>query len=146
MTLLRNGHGGWVLLYIREDIEYTEITNVAGSEIDGAWENIHCDKQDIAFGMMYRPPSSNNAYIKYMLVQIDNVVYYHENIIIVGDLNYDYEIDDSLSSNQPHQYILAGERINLLKSGLFFKMFLYISATIVHTCRRDVYSIEIIHG
>ena len=58
-------------------IQYTEITNLAGSEVEGVWANIQCDKQHLALGVMYRPPSSNNAYLKSMLDQIDNVVSYN---------------------------------------------------------------------
>ena len=60
---------------------------------------------------MYRPPSSNNAYLKSMLDQIDNVFSYNENIILTGDINYDYKLDESLSSNPLHQIeILYGMR------------------------------------
>ena len=50
------------------------------------WANIQCDKQHLALGVMYRPPSSNNAYLTSMLDQIDNVFSYNENIILMGDL------------------------------------------------------------
>ena len=63
-------------------IQYTEITNLAGSETEGVWANIQCDKQLLALGVMYRPPSSNNAYLKSMLNRIDNVFSYHENILL----------------------------------------------------------------
>ena len=63
----RNRHGGGVLLHIKDGIQNTEITNLAGSEVEGAWANIQCDKQHLALGVMNRPPSSHNAYIKYML-------------------------------------------------------------------------------
>ena len=83
--------------------KYTEITNLAGSEVECVWANIQCDKQHIALGVMYRPPSSNNAYLKYMLDQIDNVFSYTENMILMGDHSYDYTLDESLSSNPLHQ-------------------------------------------
>ena len=38
-----------------------------------------------------------------MLDQIDNVFSHNENIILMGDLNYDYKLDESLSSNPLHQ-------------------------------------------
>ena len=107
----RNRHGGGVLIYIKEGIQYTEITDLAGSEVEGVWANIQCDKQHLALGVMYRSPSSNNAYLKSMLDQIDNVFSYNENIILMGDLNYDYKLDESLSSNPLHQIeILYGMR------------------------------------
>ena len=75
------------------------------------WANIQCDTQHIALGVMYRPPSSNNAYLKSLLDQIDNVFFYNENIILMGDLNYDYKLDESLSSDPLHQIeILYGMR------------------------------------
>ena len=64
----------------------------------------------------------------------------------MGDLNYDYKRDQSLSSNPLHQIeilygmrqlinslcskttvylMLAGQRINLLTSGILLKMFFY---------------------
>ena len=55
--------------------KYTEITNLAGSEVEGVWANIQCDKQHLALGVMYRTPSSNNAYIQSMLDQIDNIFF-----------------------------------------------------------------------
>ena len=107
----RNRHGGGVILYIKEGIQYTEITDLAGLDVEGVWANIQCDKQHLALGIMYRPPSSNNAYLKSMLDQIDNVFSYNENIILMGDLNYDYKLDESLSSNPLHQIeILYGMR------------------------------------
>ena len=46
-----------------------------------------------------------------MLDQIDNVFCYNENIILMGDLNYDYKLDESLSSNPLHKIeILYGMR------------------------------------
>ena len=68
-------------------------------------------KQQLALGIMYRPPSSNHAYLKSMLDQIDNVYSYNENVMLMGDLNYDYKFDESLSSNPLHQIeILYGMR------------------------------------
>ena len=107
----RNRHGGGVMLYIKEGIQYNEITNLAGSEVESVWANIQCDKQQLALGIMYRPPSSNHAYLKSMLDQIDNVYSYNENVMLMGDLNYDYKLDESLSSNPLHQIeILYGMR------------------------------------
>ena len=75
------------------------------------WANIRCDKQQLALGIMYRPPSSNHAYLKSMLDQIDNVYSYKDNVMLMGDLNYDYKLDESLSSNPLHQIeILYGMR------------------------------------
>ena len=35
----RNRHGGVVIIYNKEGIQYNEITNLAGSEVESVWEN-----------------------------------------------------------------------------------------------------------
>ena len=58
---------------------------------------------------MYSVLSPNNTYLKSMLDQIDNV--FNEIILLMGDLNYDYNLDESLSPNRLHQNeILYGMR------------------------------------
>ena len=121
-----------MLLYIKEGIQYTEITNLAGSEVEVVWTNIQCDKQHLALGVMYRPPSSNYAYLKSMLDQIDNVFSCNENIMLMGDLNYDYKLDETLSSNPlqkmeilygMRQLINSPTRVTLTTSTLIDVMF-----------------------
>ena len=56
-------------------MQYTEITDLVGSEVEGVWANIQFEKQHLALSVMYRPTSSNNAYLKSMLDQIDNVFF-----------------------------------------------------------------------
>ena len=63
------------------------VINLSISEVEGVWGSIQCDKQHLAFGVLCRPPFSNNAYIKSMLDQIDNVVSHSENVILMGDVN-----------------------------------------------------------
>ena len=59
-------------------------------------------KRDLMLGVVYRPPSSNNYYFNCVLNQIDHVHSLNENIILVGDLNYNYTFDESLSCNHHH--------------------------------------------
>ena len=60
---------------------------------------------------MHRPPSSNTEYFQNMLNQIDIVLSHNVNILLMGDLNYDYKFDESLSSNPLHQIeIIYGMR------------------------------------
>ena len=109
-------------------IQYTEITDLAGSEVEGVLANIQCDKQHIALGVMCSPPSSNNAYAG----SNRQFFSYNESIIIMGDHNYDYKLDESLSSNPLHQIeIIYGmrqlinslTRVTLITSTLIDVMF-----------------------
>ena len=53
--------------------------------------NIKCAKNSLALGIMYRPPSYVNEYFNNMLDQIDNVFSYYEDVVLMGDLHYDYK-------------------------------------------------------
>ena len=63
----RNRHGGEEILYIKECIQYTEITNLAGSEVEGVWANIQCDKQHLALGIIqptgHYPPTMHILFL-----------------------------------------------------------------------------------
>ena len=83
----RDKRGGGVLMYIKDSINYSEITNLTGSSVESIWINIKNDKKSLAIGMMYRPPSSNVAYFNAILDQVDQIYTNHDNVILLGDLN-----------------------------------------------------------
>ena len=67
-----------------------------------------------------------------MLDQIDNVFSCNENIMLMGDLNYDYKLDETLSSNRlqkmeilygMRQLINSPTRVTLTTSTLIAVMF-----------------------
>ena len=60
-------------------------------------------KETLMLGVVYRPPSSNNDYFNCVFNQIDLVHSLNENIILMGDLNYNYKFDESISCNPLHQ-------------------------------------------
>ena len=45
-----------------------------------------------------------------MLDEIDKVFSYNENIMLMGDLKYDYKLDETVSYNPLHQIVI----VNLL--------------------------------
>ena len=51
---------------------------------------------------MYRPPSSNSDYFKGILDIIEAASLEDKEYVVLGDLNYDYKIDETLSSNPIH--------------------------------------------
>ena len=51
---------------------------------------------------MYRPPSSRNDYYDIMIENIELASVSDLEIILMGDLNFDYVIDELLSSNPIH--------------------------------------------
>ena len=52
---------------------------------------------------MYRPPASKNTYFNNILHQLDNVFSLNEKIVLIGDLNFNYKFNETLSCNPLHQ-------------------------------------------
>ena len=86
----RNRHGGGVLMYVKDGIKYTNITNTTSSSVESTWINIKHTGESLAVGVMYRPPSANAEYFSNMLDQLDHVHSEYDNVILLGDLNHNY--------------------------------------------------------
>ena len=81
----RNRHGGGVLIYVKDGIKYTKITDLTSTLVESTWINI----KQLAVGVMYRPPSSDVEYFTNMLDQLDHIYSKYDNVILLGYLNYD---------------------------------------------------------
>ena len=84
-------------------------------EIEAVWLELNeGDKRCCLISCIYRPPSSSQAYYSkavdmYERAQLDDIP-----IISVGDLNYDYKLDESLSNNPIHYIEMAYEMTQLI--------------------------------
>ena len=81
----RNRRGGGVLIYVKDGIKYTKITDLTSTLVESTWINI----KQLAVGVMYRPPSSHVEYFTNTLDQLDHIYSKYDNVILLGDLNYD---------------------------------------------------------
>ena len=68
----RNRHGGGVLLYVKDGIDYSEITELASEQVESVWIKLMYKKETLMLGVVYRPPSYNNDYFNCALNQIDH--------------------------------------------------------------------------
>lgn len=53
-------------------------------------------------GIMYRPPSANVEYFNLMLDQIERLNQMSDQMLLLGDLNFNYKLDESLCTNPIH--------------------------------------------
>ena len=81
----RNRHGVDVLIYVKDGIKYTKITDLTSTLVESTWINI----KQLAVGVMYRPPSSDVEYFTNILDQLDHIYSKYDYVILLGDLNYD---------------------------------------------------------
>ena len=96
----RNRCGGWVALYIRDNIKRKLRTDLFIPGIESLWVEMSIPNGGPYFiGTMYRPPSTRNEYYEKMIENIELAASNNKEIILLGDLNFDYKLDESLSSN-----------------------------------------------
>ena len=99
----RNRHGGGVAIYIRDEIKHKLRSDLFVVGLESVWVSITTDDgSSYLLCSMYRPPSSRNDYYDMMIENIELASVCDQDIILMGDLNFDYVIDESLSSNPIH--------------------------------------------
>lgn len=84
----RNRSGGGVLFYYSESLSCESIS-ISAPSIECVWLKLKLRKITCIVGNVYRPPNSNSQYIDNLLDMIEQVFQVSENVILVGDLNYD---------------------------------------------------------
>ena len=66
------------------------ITNL-DTHVDSVFIIIERNNDSLAVGVMYRHPSANVEYFTSMLDLIDQIYSNNNNVVLLGDLNYDYD-------------------------------------------------------
>ena len=94
----RNRNGGGVCFYIRDCINFSERRDV-GNAIESIWLKVKQSDKQFIIGTIYRPPSATSVYYDNMLSEIQRAHDICNDVIVMGDFNYDYVNDDTLSRN-----------------------------------------------
>ena len=80
--------GGGILVYIRDNLIYNDLTDRYCPNIDYAWVKISENNgRNITLGIFYRPQDSTEEHLQFLLEHMAK--YKSENTIIVGDFNYE---------------------------------------------------------
>ena len=95
----RNRHGGGVAMYIRDTLDY-KLRDDLDSDTECLWIDLKISSEmNMLLCCLYRPPSSNNAYYDNMLDMLDKVSLENKEMCVLGDLNFNYAIDETLCTN-----------------------------------------------
>jgi exonuclease III len=97
-----NRKGGGVAIYIKESIIYKERHDLSSlNDIENIWIEIvtPSSRENVLLSCCYRPPNSMSDYYNKMVDIIEMANNENKEIIILGDMNYDYVMDDSLYKN-----------------------------------------------
>ena len=94
----RNRFGGGVCLFIKDSIQYHFLD--IGNCIESVWISIKLKYSKLIIGTIYRPPSSGQDYFDNILDVIQRAMDMSDQVIVMGDLNFDCISGLGSSENQ----------------------------------------------
>ena len=94
-----NSRGGGVCLYVCHSITYSERCNFISDSIEATWIELSLKSNKVIVGCLYRPPNSDLSYFNSMLDIFEKVTSEDKDVVLLGDLNYDYILDILLLSS-----------------------------------------------
>lgn len=96
--------GGGVCIYIKDTIPFIDRPDLTDfNDVEGLWiELVAKNNDNTLICCMYRQPKATDVYYSKMLDMLEKASMETKEMIILGDLNYDYKIDESLSNNPLH--------------------------------------------
>ena len=110
----RNRNGGGVCCYIKNSIDFIERKYI-GKAIESIWFSVKYKDKQIIFGTIYRPPNSTSVYYDNILSEIQRARDVCNHVIVMGDLNYNYVHDDTLSKNPVYNIEMLFDMKQLIK-------------------------------
>ena len=83
---------------------FVTILSIKNEGIESLWVEISkgINNEPLLIYSVYRPPSASHEYFDKMVENFEIASSTNMQMIILGDLNFNYQIDESLSSNPIH--------------------------------------------
>ena len=94
----RNRHGGGVLVFIKDGIKFNSISCIKIADIEAVFLEI-TSRCRLVVGSLYRPPSAPSSYFDAILDCIEEIRLNHDELILMGDLNFDCSLLNDHPSN-----------------------------------------------
>ena len=99
----RNRHGGGVIMYIKETISYICRSDLQNQTVEAVWIELAAQSTNpVLCCSVYRPPSAGIDYYETLLDMLDKVTDEKKEFVLLGDLNFNYIIDETLCDNPVH--------------------------------------------
>ena len=97
-----NSIGGGVCLYVKNEHNFTVCHDLMFDDVEALWGELNVDSQKLLISVIYRPPSMGSSYFNDILDMIEKASNKESDMILMGDLNYDYVVNESLHANPIH--------------------------------------------
>ena len=81
---------------VKQGIKY-KVMDTINTGIDSVRLSVQTGQENIAIGTAYRPPNSDSFYYDKLLNEIDRVKSACESLILLGDINYGYVLNKTVS-------------------------------------------------
>ena len=94
----RNRHGGGVAFYIKNDVAFTHRVDMNHPDMECIWVEVKL-KNPTLICCLYRPPSAGDTYYNALLDGLEKAVDEDKHIVILGDFNINYALDDKNDSH-----------------------------------------------
>lgn len=102
----RNRHGGGVLIYIKDGLEYQERQDLQHPDVEAVWietpKLLHASPTLI--GGYYRAPNKDADYYNNTVNMLSKAMAEDKEVLILGDFNWDYKFDETYATN-PARYL-----------------------------------------
>ena len=108
-----NSIGGGVCLYVKSGYVFTVCHDLMFNDVEALWWVLNLDPQKLLVSVIYRPQYRAPIYFNYILDMIEKADKLY--MAILGDLNYDYVVNDSLHTNPVHWNIVWYVSVNYWK-------------------------------
>ena len=92
----RDGAGGGVAVYIKDDIYFKRMANYEKQNIEAIWFQIKSKSGKFMICCVYRPPTNFEFWDDFSEVLDEVKINYTSNIIIIGDLNADFKTHNGI--------------------------------------------------
>ena len=97
-----NSPGGGVCVYVKDCYDFSLCAELMFENVETLWGKMTYNKNTFLLCVLYRPPSANDSYFNDILDMIEKTTVNGQDCILLGDLNYDYDINESLHKNPIH--------------------------------------------
>ena len=102
-TATDSKNGGGIVVYIRDNINYTRRIDLETSDIESVWLEFNLkNSKSFLFCSVYRPPSSKSEWIDTFFLQIEKSLLLNNEIYIAGDLNIDFKDGNAANNKWKH--------------------------------------------
>ena len=89
-------------MYVKSNINFRVRNDLMWTDVEAVWGEIRMGKHHFLISSMYRAPSQPARYYELMLDMLDQAASNNIDMVLMGDLNFNYDVTEDLHKNPVH--------------------------------------------